>query len=108
DAPPIVYVPKEGERGRWLELLAQRTSVRQRLDSARTAPSAAFDAWLVSRDREEFPSSLANAEIFYFLADGVARVWVAGAATNVGLVPGVSLDQNDQSPGQAALKFTEG
>ena len=49
DPPPIVIVPADRDRGRWLELDALRKSLRARMTAAHRAPNARFDA--VAADR---------------------------------------------------------
>ena len=43
DPPPIVIVPADADRGRWLELDAQRKSLRARMTAAHRAPNTRFD-----------------------------------------------------------------
>src|SRR5688500_8307313 len=43
DPPPVVIVPAEHERGRWLALEAQRTSLRARMEKLYKAPNRRFD-----------------------------------------------------------------
>jgi hypothetical protein len=63
DPPPVVIVPAEHERGRWVALEAQRTSLRARMDKARTAPNRRFDEWLRSTARAQLQDPLASAEL---------------------------------------------
>lgn len=63
DPPPIVVVPADRDRARWLELEALRTSLRARMAKAEQSPNARFDRWLRSSERARLQDPLANAEI---------------------------------------------
>ena len=57
DPPPIVIVPADRDRARWLELEALRKSLRARMAAAHQAPNARFDGWLASRERSAVAGS---------------------------------------------------
>ena len=63
DPPPIVVVPTDQDRARWLELEALRRSLRVRMAAARQAPNAKFDAWLASPERKQVQAPMADSEI---------------------------------------------
>ena len=49
DPPPVVIVPADRDRRRWLELEALRKSLRARMAAAHRAANARFDGWLAIR-----------------------------------------------------------
>jgi hypothetical protein len=48
DTPPVIAVPSEKDRPRWLELEAQRSDLRNKLKSLESAKDASFETWLQS------------------------------------------------------------
>jgi hypothetical protein len=69
DPPPVVIVPDERDRPRWLELEAQRTSMRARMAAAHQAMNARFDGWVASAERRESPDPLMNSELLAVSVD---------------------------------------
>jgi hypothetical protein len=106
DPPPIVIVPVERDRPRWITLEGLRKSLRDRMTKALRTPSPRFDAWRRSGLRAPLPDALAPAELMAVSADGDrARVRRVGSLSRLPLGTGVSLD--DRSPWDTvrALKF---
>ncbi len=79
DPPPIVVVPADRDRPRWLELEALRKSMRARMAKAHRASNRQFDEWLRSGERAQVQDPLANAELLAVSADQeAARVRRSG------------------------------
>ena len=97
DPPPIVIVPAERDRARWLQLEALRKSMRARMAAARQSPNASFDAWLASPGRTQLLAPMAGAETLAVSADrDAARVARRGVVSVLPLESGVAL--GDESP----------
>ncbi|MEO5741269.1 MAG: DUF1553 domain-containing protein [Vicinamibacterales bacterium] len=106
DPPPIVIVPPDHERGRWLELDAQRKSLRARMAAAHQAGNAGFDQWLRSGERAKPQDLLANAELLAVSADAeTVRVRRSGIVSSLSLDAGVTSDDVSPWQGLRALKF---
>ena len=106
DPPPIVIVPADADRGRWLELDAQRKSLRARLTAAHQAPDTRFEAWLRNGARAQLQDPLAASELLAIAADrDGARVRRAGVITTEPLNAGVTSDDVSPWSGLRALKF---
>ncbi|RPI48497.1 MAG: DUF1549 domain-containing protein, partial [Acidobacteria bacterium] len=108
DPPPVVIVPKDGDRARWLELEALRRSLRSRMNRAHAAPNARFDAWLASRELSRVSDPLIAAEVLAVSAgpNGV-RIRRNGATSLQSLDTGVTTDAASPwggSPASAPLR----
>jgi hypothetical protein len=93
DAPPMIFVPQERDRARWVELNAEREALKSRMAEARRAPSAAFDRWLGSKERKQLRLP----------PDGPQETW----ALPIDQAPLVSGVTRGESPwaGRPALRF---
>jgi hypothetical protein len=70
DPPPIVVVPEDRDRARWVELEAMRRSLRQKMSAALSAPNARFDAWVASRGPAGVNDPLLDSEVLAVSATG--------------------------------------
>jgi hypothetical protein len=106
DPPPIVIVPEDRDRGRWLELEAQRKSLRSRLGAVQSAPNPGFDKWLASRERQTVSDPLAAASVLSVVAGRDAvRARRKDADGSYPLSPGVTIYEGSPWAGVPALKF---
>jgi len=106
DPPPIVTVPADRDRGRWLELEAQRRSLSARMTAAHRSPDARFDQWLRSSERAEIQDPLADAELLSVSAESDAvRVRRGGAVSRAPFDDGVTSDVLSPWRGLPGLKF---
>ena len=97
DPPPVVIVPADRDRARWLQLDAQRTSLRARMAAAHQSGNRRFDRWLRSAERAQVQDPLASAELLSVTSDrGGVRVRRSGGATRAPLETGVTA--SDESP----------
>lgn len=104
DPPPIVIVPTDQDRARWLELEAARKSMRARMAAAHQAPNARFDEWLASPERKQLQAPMANSEMLAVSADqDAARVARQGIVSIVPLEPAVAL--GEESPWDRVRTF---
>jgi hypothetical protein len=106
DPQPTAIVPSDSDRPRWVELEAQRKSLRSRMAAARAAPNARFDAWLASRERTQVVDPLLDAEVLRVSAapDG-AQVSRKGVESSMPLEAGVAVDEGSPWSGVPSLKF---
>ncbi len=113
DPPPVVTVPDDRDRARWLELEGLRKSLRSRMSAAHAAPNARFDTWLASRERQNVSDPLIDSEVFAvsaapstWLRPGVAiRVRRNGVETILPLEAAVTAEDASPWTGLPALKF---
>lgn len=107
DPPPIVIVPDDRDRARWLELDAQRTSLSARMAAAHQSANGRFDRWLRSAQRAQVQDPLASAELLSVASerDG-ARIRRSGIDTRAPFESGITA--SDDSPwhnGSSTLTF---
>jgi hypothetical protein len=93
DPPPIVVVPAERDRPRWLELEALRTSLRARMAKAHRDTNRQFDEWVRSGARAQLQDPLTSAELLAVSADrDAARVRRSGSISTLPFEAGVVAD----------------
>jgi hypothetical protein len=108
DPPPIVIVPADRDRARWLELETLRKSMRARMTAARQAPNPAFDRWLASSERRQLLAPMANSEMLIVSAgQDAASVRRQGVVSDVPLQPAVTLAEESPWNGVRTLKFAD-
>jgi hypothetical protein len=106
DPPPIAIVPTPQDRARWLQLEAQRKSLRARIAAARQSPHAGFEAWVASPERKLLLSPIAGSELVSVAADkDGARIARQGVVSILPLESGLALDDESPWPGVPALKL---
>ena len=113
DPPPIVIVPDDRDRARWLELEGLRKSLRSRMDALQAASNARFERWLASREHQNLRDPLIDLETLAiaaapstWLRPGAAiRVRRNGAETILPLESGVTAEDASPWTGLPALKF---
>jgi hypothetical protein len=94
DAPPIIYVPNEQDRTRWLELKARRELLLQQEMTAQKPRNEAFERWLAARTQnpnqkvDTAPLGAAS-ELLSVYIDGAAHVSKLGVTSQPSLDPGV-------------------
>ena len=104
DAPPMIFVPKQGDRARWAELNKQRESLVRRMTEVCKTPNAAFDRWLASNGHRQVRATLdGSSQLLALYADDAARVSSSGV-NEIKLPTGVTLG-DFPAGGQRALKF---
>jgi hypothetical protein len=107
DPPPVVTVPNDRDRPRWLELDALRKSLKGRMTAAHQAANARFDSWLASAARAQSQDPLAPAELLAVSIDE-DRVRVRKPSELARLPFEASVTASDDSPwnnGVRSLKF---
>jgi len=106
DPPPIVTVPHDRDRARWLELDALRKSLRSRMNAAIAAPNARFDTWVLSAERRKVGDPLGDAEVLAVSAGAnVVRVRRAGVESSLPLESGLTVSEASPWTGMPSLKF---
>lgn len=71
DTPPVVVVPSDGDRPRWLALAPEKKSAKKRLDHRHDTGREDFEAWLATATPDAFSKQLPvdQAELRALLAD---------------------------------------
>jgi mono/diheme cytochrome c family protein len=106
DPPPIVIVPEDPDRVRWLELETLRKSLRSRMSAAQTAPNARFDAWLASRDLQGVDDPLVDSEVLAVSAErNAVHVRRDRVESLLPLEAGVTVDDSALWNGLPSLTF---
>jgi hypothetical protein len=106
DPPPVVVVPADHDRSRWLELEALRTSLRARMSKAHRTTNRRFDKWVRSGAHAPLQDPLASAELLAVSADGdAAHVRQMGSISDLPLETGVTSDSTFPFYNLPALRF---
>ena len=106
DPPPVVVVPSDRDRQRWLELEARRVSLRDRMSRAHTGRNRHFEQWLRTDARAQLEDPLSSDELLAVTADRDAvRVRRAGVVNDVPFETGVTPDATFPHGSLPALKF---
>ncbi len=63
DTPPIVFVPAQGDRGRWETLIADLAGAKKNLDARREAARPEFDRWLASNTPQSLAARVPSADL---------------------------------------------
>jgi mono/diheme cytochrome c family protein len=91
DPPPVVIVPGDRDRPRWLQLEALRKSLKARMAAAHRAPNGSFDAWLASTERAQSIDPLMTSELLAVSVDhDHVRVRRPGELARLPFAPGVT------------------
>ncbi len=82
DTPPIVFVPAEGDRGRWDAVLADLAEAKSQLDARKQSARPEFDKWLAAATPETLgaliPKEAQKVRIALDDRDSTAKKTVAG------------------------------
>ena len=106
DPPPVIVVPSDRDRARWLELEARRTSLRARMTKAHASTNRRFDEWVRSGAAAGVQDPLAGAELLAVSAErDAARVRRSGIVSEIPLGTGVTADAEFPFADSPALKF---
>ncbi len=105
DTPPIIVVPKQQDRTRWLDLETEIASLKNRMADARKSPNEEFNHWLDAPERRQISAPLdVVSEMLAVSLEDEARVSRQGTAGGMMLTPGVTLGDSSV-PGRKALQF---
>ena len=107
DPPPVVIVPGDRDRPRWLELEAQRASLKSRMAAAHRAQNGLFDAWLASAERALVIDPLTKSELLAASVDqDRVRVRQPGQLARLPFDSGVTASgESPWNNGLRTLKF---
>jgi hypothetical protein len=106
DTPPVVVVPRDEDRERWLAVNRNEAAVREALKQRLHSPGEKFAAWLREGAYRRIVSPLAPGAELTYLAWAGEQV----EALHAGRVPlreGVTVGESPV-PGQPALRFAKG
>lgn len=65
DTPPIVVVPKEEDRSRWLEIQPIVEERKKQVDARRKAAKPAFDQWLVAANQQSLAPPVSSSDLHF-------------------------------------------
>ena len=68
DTPPIVVVPKAGDRDRWDDLVLEKKAGQQRIDDRKKSAQPDFDAWLTNGAATQLISRLPSDKLLAHIA----------------------------------------
>jgi mono/diheme cytochrome c family protein len=107
DPPPIVVVPADRDRPRWLELDGLRKSMRARMAAAHQAANARFDGWIASAERGQSQDPLMKSELLAVSVDqDRVRVRRPGELARLPFETGVrSGEESPWTNGVRSMKF---
>ena len=106
DPPPVIVVPADRDRARWLELDALRTSLRARMEKMHRGRNRRFDEWVRSEGRVAAHDPLASAELLAVSAGrGAVRLRQRGVASEMPFQTGVTSEASSPVAGVHALRF---
>ena len=106
DPPPILVVPREGDRDLWYRLRREAEEVDARLASRAAAIEPMFVEWLTRGEHREIASPLdAASELLTLALDDAERpaVWFDGERTPIAVQPGATIE--DGPNGHPSLMF---
>ena len=106
DPPPVIVVPADRDRARWLELEALRASLRVRMTKAHAGTNRRFDDWVRSGAAAQVEDPLAGSELLAVSAGrDAAHVRRSGVSSEMPFVAGVTADGVLPFADSPALKF---
>jgi hypothetical protein len=94
DTPPVVFVPRPGDRARWEGLEARLAQVRRQAEAHRARARAPFEKWLAAAKREDIAAQVPDEGLHLHagLSEGVGKevgLTVDGEARTLTLRDGV-------------------
>ena len=106
DTPPIIVVPAEKDRGRWLQIAEEESKLKERMNKTRADSAADFAKWLDEEARPKITGPSDPADEFFALNihDSVAATF-KNRPLDTKLPEGATLGEG-HIPNRKALGFT--